>query len=127
MCVNFRSQNQTSSSTDRIIQAGVDLSVDSSGQPYSAIARTAISPASTDTFYETEIAFQLRDGVARVQGIVEPSQPSWPHFKTIPAACAQMDNIDEVQSVEQPEETFSRLFERGRWIAHQAGQQSDSE
>lgn len=126
MCVNFLSQEQKAPSAARITQCGVDLSLDSTGRPTSAVARTILFPASQDTSFETEIAFHIQDGVARFQGIVQPTQPSWPHFKTLPDACAQVANIDEVRSVERPEETFGRLFEQGRWMAHQGSEVAQS-
>lgn len=118
MCVNFLSQEQKAPSAAQIRQCGVDLSLDSSGHPHSAVARTKLYPESQYISYETRIAFQICDGVGRFQGIVEPNQPSWPHFNTLPAACTHVANINEVRSVEQPEEPLSRLFEQGRWIAH---------
>jgi hypothetical protein len=119
MCVNFLGPDKDAPSDARFRRCGVDVSLDSSGAAHSAVARTMFYPEHMSSRYETEIAFGIREGTAQLEGFVTPEQPSRPHFKTVPVACAQVSNVSTVGAVERPEETLGRWFEHGRYIANQ--------
>lgn len=98
----------------RIRQSDVEISYDGHGNPYSAVARTILYHGEYNIRHETKIAFQIKDGVAFFEGFVEPDQVSVPHFKTVPAACEQVANVESVSDVESPLETIGRLFSTGQ-------------
>lgn len=114
MSIDYSSNPGTSDSDTKVRTCGVELSFDDTGTPHSAVARTVLYQSSPDVSYETQIAFKIEDRAARLQGFVEPSQPSKPHFETVPAACEQVQQIPLVDEVESPVETLSGYFERGR-------------
>lgn len=63
------------------------------------------------------VAFAIDEGIARLKGFVEPSQPSIPHLAVVPVACEQVASIPAVATVENPLETLNRYFEEGRQLS----------
>lgn len=119
MCVHFINLGAEGPADVCVRRCGVDVSLDSTGTAQSAVVRTVYYPEGVDTRYETKVAFQIRDGIARVEGFIAPAQPSRPHVETVPIACAQVANVAGVTSAERPEETLGQLFEYGRYVADQ--------
>jgi hypothetical protein len=114
--VTFAEQNTKDSTKPSVRRCGVDLAFDDEGTPQSAVARTVLYQIQPQVRRETQIAFSIHDGVAKLTGFVKPDQPAVPHFKTVPIACEQVANITSIDTVEHPSKTLSRVFEVGRHL-----------